>query len=92
VGHGSWQRLVRAGLIHTLLDWSDLDANRLREVPGIGPRRAEQLIHAFSQARQQPAARWHAALALPSARIVLQDGGAQDDLRRRLQQLGIDGF
>ncbi len=92
VGHGSWQRLVRAGLIHTLLDWSDLDATRLREVPGIGPRRAEQLIRAFSQARQQPAARWHAALAFPSARIVSQAGGAQDDLRRRLQQLGIDSF
>lgn len=66
VGADTWQILIEAGLIHGLLDWTDLTAQQLASVPGLGSGRAAVLAHSFVSARRQPFARWLQALGLPS--------------------------
>jgi DNA ligase (NAD+) len=65
VGAATWQRLVDAGRIHSLLDWLDLEAPALAAVDGIGPARARALAATFDGARHAGYARWVAALAPP---------------------------
>lgn len=62
VGPTTWSRLSLAGL----LDWLELDAEQLQRLPGIGPRRAEQLQQTFRQARDKPLRQWLRALGAPA--------------------------
>lgn len=65
VGPATWQELIDKGLVVDLLDWMDLDAQRMRE-KGIGAQRSESLQRAFSEARTRPFARWLHALGAPA--------------------------
>lgn len=65
IGEGSWRRLLAAGRLPHLLAWLALDAEALRQVPGIGAKRAQSMLTAFAAARRQPFARWLVALGAP---------------------------
>ena len=65
LGPGTWQLLVRAGVVNRLLDWLALDEAQLEKVPGIGPADARPLAASFRLARARPFARWLQALGLP---------------------------
>lgn len=66
VGPGTWVRLVEDGAITHLLDWLTLERADLLRIPGIGTARAEQLLQAFEQGRQQPFERWLRSLGVPA--------------------------
>jgi DNA ligase (NAD+) len=67
LGADTWQALIDAGRIHRLLDWLDLTAAQLAQVPGIGKARADALAQTFSDARQRPFAQWLHALGMPAS-------------------------
>lgn len=73
-GPGTWQRLVEAGLVTSMTDWLQLDAQRLGQVPGISDATATQLLHAFEGARSQPFSRWLRALGAPAPGGMQLDG------------------
>ncbi|WP_313740308.1 NAD-dependent DNA ligase LigB [Pseudomonas sp.] len=65
VGAGTWRRLVQAGVVTHLGDWLALDLADLRQVPGIGEARAEQLLRSFGLARTRNFSTWVRALGAP---------------------------
>src|SRR6185312_1937189 len=65
VGADTWQALVEAGLLHGLLDWTELTPQQLASVPGLGPGRAAMLARSFASAHRQPFSRWLQALGVP---------------------------
>ncbi|WP_313085742.1 NAD-dependent DNA ligase LigB [Pseudomonas sp.] len=65
LGAATWNALAEAGLVHGLLDWLDLDQQRLQQVQGIGAARATQLVDSFRLARRRPFIQWMAALGVP---------------------------
>jgi len=65
VGADTWQVLIKAGLIHQLLDWMSLTPAQLASV-GIGASRAAALARSFAGARERPFARWLQALGVPA--------------------------
>ncbi|WP_312936228.1 NAD-dependent DNA ligase LigB [Pseudomonas sp.] len=65
LGSGTWRQLVEAGTVTGLVDWLTLDAARLRQVPGIGEARAEQLQRSFQAARSRTFTQWLRALGAP---------------------------
>jgi len=65
VGPGTWDKLLDAGRIDSLLDWMTLDAAELATIPGFGDRSSAKLLTSFQNARQQPFDRWLKALGLP---------------------------
>jgi DNA ligase (NAD+) len=82
VGPGSWEKLLQAGRLDSLLDWLDLSEAQLRATPGLGPRSAANLAQSFALARQRPFADWLHALGLPPTGDAPL-AGAWDDLARR---------
>lgn len=93
VGVGTWRRLVDAGLVADVVDWLDLDRDRLAAVPGIGATRAEALLAAFAQARRQPRAAWLRALGLDESDVAA--AAPRADVRALLAHLhraGVAGF
>lgn len=90
IGPATWNSLS----LERLLDWLTLDAETLLRLPGIGPRRAEQLLEAFAQARQRPLQQWLDALGAPSGYNsgAMTDwyGLIQRDLEDWLAQPGIN--
>ncbi|MDH4558192.1 NAD-dependent DNA ligase LigB [Pseudomonas sp. BN417] len=62
VGRGTWARLELDGL----LEWLELDARTLTQRPGIGDRRAAQLVQRFDEARRRPFGQWLRALGIPT--------------------------
>ena len=64
-GAGTWRRLVAAGLVNSMSDWLDLDAERLRQVAGISIVTATQLQDSFKAARSRPFAQWLRGLGAP---------------------------
>lgn len=85
LGADTWQALIDAGLIHSLLDWMNLTPAQLATVPGLGSTRAEALAQAFAAARDRPFARWLRALGMPlsdtdglSGWAALSSRGADD--------------
>ncbi|NMY50211.1 NAD-dependent DNA ligase LigB [Pseudomonas sp. WS 5011] len=66
VGPGTWETLLRAGMINGLLDWLELTPEQLSRVPGLGPRSAAALQQSFQLARQRPQQAWLRALGVPS--------------------------
>jgi DNA ligase (NAD+) len=78
VGPGTWSRLPLDGL----LDWLELDAEQLRSLPGIGPRRAGQLQQAFNQAHDRSLQQWLRALGAPPG----FDNGELDDWAKLIER------
>jgi DNA ligase (NAD+) len=67
VGADTWRTLVEAGLLHGLLDWTELTPQQLASVPGLGSSRAAVLARSFALARRQSFARWLQALGMPAS-------------------------
>nr|WP_314478925.1 NAD-dependent DNA ligase LigB [uncultured Pseudomonas sp.] len=65
MGPGTWRRLVEAGLVSTMTDWLELDAERLLQVPGLGKRSVAQLLAGFEQSRSRPFSQWIRGLGAP---------------------------
>lgn len=65
VGEGTWQVLLEAGALTSLLDWLALDRTALVRVPGIGDVTADTLVARFQAARAQPFRVWLEALGVP---------------------------
>jgi DNA ligase (NAD+) len=70
VGRGTWARLELDGL----LAWLDLDARTLTRSPGIGDRRAAQLVQRFDEARRRPFPQWLRALGIPPTTAAALEG------------------
>lgn len=65
VGPGTWDALIKAGLVHDLLDWMPLDAVELATMPGFGERRSAKLFTSLQSARERPFITWLKAIGLP---------------------------
>ncbi|WP_328585379.1 helix-hairpin-helix domain-containing protein [Vreelandella massiliensis] len=65
VGEGTWQALLEAKAVTSLLDWLWLDRADLIRVPGIGDVTANELMARFQAARAQPFRIWLDALGVP---------------------------
>jgi DNA ligase (NAD+) len=65
VGPGTWEKLLHAQRLNSLLDWLHLSNEQLSSVPGLGPRRASALQQSFDLARERPMQDWLRALGLP---------------------------
>lgn len=65
VGPGTWEKLLRAQQINSLLDWLQLSTEQLSRVPGLGSRSAAALQQSFNLARQRPQQAWLRALGVP---------------------------
>jgi len=66
IGKSTWHDLIEAGYVRGLLDWLDLDAQRLAQVPALGKARAASLAIAFRSARERPFRAWMRALGATS--------------------------
>ncbi|WP_407921348.1 NAD-dependent DNA ligase LigB [Aidingimonas lacisalsi] len=73
IGKGSWETLVDAGLVDSLLDWQDLSSEQLEELPGVGSARATNWRLSFQAARNKPLATWIKALGMPPAGVRVLD-------------------
>lgn len=65
VGPGTWEKLLHAQQLDSLLDWLHLSTEQLQSIPGLGPRSARALQQSFSLARERPMRDWLRALGLP---------------------------
>lgn len=65
VGPGTWDKLIKAGVVEGLLDWMRLDAAQLRNIPGLGELSGSRLSETFQGAREQSFETWLKALGLP---------------------------
>jgi DNA ligase (NAD+) len=65
VGPGTWEKLLQAQQIDSLLDWLDLSTAQLSAIPGLGPRSSAALQQSFRLARERPMQDWLRALGLP---------------------------
>lgn len=73
VGPGTWEKLVQAQQIDSLLDWLDLSTEQLSVIPGLGPRSASNLQQSFALARQRPLHDWLRALGIPVDEALPRD-------------------
>lgn len=71
IGKSTWNDLIAAGYVRGLLDWLDLDARRLAQIPGLGKARATSLASAFRGARERSFRTWMRALGATSVDAVL---------------------
>lgn len=65
VGPGTWDKLIAAGQIDSLLDWMTLDRARLANIPGFADRTSAKLLNSFQTARKRPFDVWLKAIGLP---------------------------
>ncbi|UCJ18004.1 NAD-dependent DNA ligase LigB [Pseudomonas sp. MM211] len=65
IGAGTWEKLLQAQRIDSLLDWLELSEEQLLAVPGIGQQTAATLRKRFAEARQRPFNAWLRALGTP---------------------------
>jgi DNA ligase (NAD+) len=65
IGPGTWEKLISAGRINSLLDWLTLDAQELANIDGFGERSSARLLSSLHDARQRPFEHWLKALGLP---------------------------
>lgn len=65
VGPGTWEKLLKAERLGSLVDWMTLDEQELAKIDGFGERSSARLLNSFNSARQRPFARWLKALGLP---------------------------
>ncbi|MGY2238648.1 NAD-dependent DNA ligase LigB [Pseudomonas gingeri] len=74
LGRGTWEMLIHAGRLQSLLDWLTLDARELANIAGFGPSRSRQWLDSVQVARQRPFERWLKALGLPATAGVRLTG------------------
>ncbi|MDZ5604201.1 NAD-dependent DNA ligase LigB [Pseudomonas sp. RP23018S] len=86
LGSGTWRQLLEAGAVTGLVDWLALDAARLRQVPGIGQARAEQLLRSFQAARSRPFTQWLRALGAPPVKALAMGPDWSSVRHRPLEQ------
>ncbi|WP_192036485.1 NAD-dependent DNA ligase LigB [Halomonas sp. YLGW01] len=67
IGEASWATLIKGGLVEHLSDWRDLNAPRLRALPGVGPARAARWQNAFQPKDGWPLRTWLKALGMPAS-------------------------
>ncbi len=93
VGPGTWEKLLHAQRLNSLLDWLHLSSEQLSNVPGLGPRSSAALQQSFRLARERPMQDWLRALGLPlNGDLVLDadwDSLAQRSLADWQRQAGI---
>lgn len=77
VGAQTWQALIDGKLINHLTDWLSLSAKDLENLPNFAKKRSAQTLRAFTQAKQQPFARWLKALGAPPQITVKADDNWQ---------------
>jgi DNA ligase (NAD+) len=65
VGPGTWEKLLHAQQLDSLLDWLQLSTEQLQSIPGLGPRSSAALQQSFNLARERPMQDWLRALGLP---------------------------
>jgi len=65
VGPGTWDKLIKAGQIHGLLDWMTLDSAQLANIPGLGERSTAKLLDSLQDARERPFQQWLKAIGMP---------------------------
>lgn len=65
VGPGTWEKLLHAQRLNSLLDWLHLSNEQLSSVPDLGPRSSAALHQSFRLARERPMQDWLRALGLP---------------------------
>lgn len=65
VGPGTWDKLLHAKQLESLLDWLHLSAEQLRRIPGLGQRSAANVHASFKLARERPQQAWLRALGVP---------------------------
>ncbi|GHC32019.1 DNA ligase B [Aidingimonas halophila] len=80
IGEGTWEILIDAGLIDTLIDWQDLNIDQLRTLPGVGDTRARNWYTTFQKAADKSLATWLSALGIPPAGEEII--GQIDDIER----------
>ncbi|HUE90877.1 NAD-dependent DNA ligase LigB [Pseudomonas sp.] len=93
VGPGTWEKLLHAQQLDSLLDWLHLSSEQLSSVPGLGPRSSAALQQSFRLARERPMQDWLRALGLPGhGNLALDadwDSLAQRSLADWQRQAGI---
>ncbi|WP_339533625.1 NAD-dependent DNA ligase LigB [Pseudomonas hunanensis] len=77
-GPGTWRRLVEAGLVTSMTDWLQLDAERLQQAPGISRLTAAHLLGSFDEARSRPFDQWLRALGAPIGKHLPLTGDWQE--------------
>lgn len=77
-GPGTWRRLVEAGLVTSMTDWLQLDAERLQQAPGISRLTAAHLLGSFDEARSRPFDQWLRALGAPIGKHLPLTGNWQE--------------
>ncbi|MDB5979712.1 MAG: NAD-dependent ligase LigB [Pseudomonas sp.] len=86
VGPGTWDKLLKAGRINSLLDWMTLEPAELANISGFGERSSAKLLSSFQSARQQPFQRWLNALGLPPTANVELGNQWQELASKGLEQ------
>ena len=86
VGPGTWQKLLAAGRLDTMLDWLTLDAAELATIAGFGERSSVRLLDSLHSARQRPFRQWLKALGLPPTGEARLDGPWQVLAERSTEQ------
>jgi len=69
IGPGTWQQLLDAGAVHSLLDWMNLQPAQLQAMPGFGEARTANLLRQTEIARQRSFRQWLRALGAPPAAL-----------------------
>ncbi|WP_082817467.1 NAD-dependent DNA ligase LigB [Microbulbifer thermotolerans] len=70
MGEARWRSLQETGLLTDLLAWTSLSEKQLVAVPGVGPKRARQLLDNFNRALAQDFRSWMLALGMPSIHLL----------------------
>jgi DNA ligase (NAD+) len=65
VGPGTWDKLIEAGHLNSLLDWMHLDGAQLANISGLGELSSAKLLKSFQGAREQSFDIWLKAIGLP---------------------------
>ncbi|HEY0286914.1 MAG TPA: NAD-dependent DNA ligase LigB [Pseudomonas sp.] len=86
VGPGTWDKLIKAGRIESLLDWMTLDSAQLGNIPGLGERSSAKLLDSFQKVRERPFIVWLKAIGLPPTGNALLSNQWSDLATRSIEQ------
>jgi len=65
-GGATWQKLIDANLVNSLVDWLDLTVESLTSSGDIPLKQAQKMIAQLQLAKEQPLYRWLSALGFPA--------------------------
>ncbi|POT55658.1 NAD-dependent DNA ligase LigB [Citrobacter amalonaticus] len=75
IGEAGWRLLHQTYRFEHIFSWLTLTPEQLRNTPGLGKGKGEQLWHQFNLARQQPFIRWIVAMGIPLTQAALNASG-----------------